>query len=82
VSLEATDAVLEIGTGLGYQAAIPAAHRVDAARAALGEADDMLVVGSSLMVYSGYRFCQHARGRASPSSRSTMVARAPTICSR
>jgi len=34
--------------------------RVDAAQAALECADAMLVVGSSLMVYSGYRFCQWA----------------------
>jgi NAD-dependent SIR2 family protein deacetylase len=31
--------------------------RVDAAARALEDADAMLVVGSSLMVYSGYRFC-------------------------
>jgi NAD-dependent SIR2 family protein deacetylase len=40
--------------------------RVDAALAALGEADAMLVVGSSLMVYSGYRFCEHAHGMGKP----------------
>jgi NAD-dependent SIR2 family protein deacetylase len=34
--------------------------RVDAALTALEEADAMLVVGSSLMVRSGYRFCEHA----------------------
>ena len=33
-------------------------ERVEAARAALECADAMLVVGSSLMVYSGYRFCE------------------------
>lgn len=32
-------------------------ERVDAARSALEQADAMLVIGSSLMVYSGYRFC-------------------------
>ena len=32
--------------------------RVRRARAALGQADAMLVVGSSLMVYSGYRFAK------------------------
>ena len=56
--------------------------RVDAARAALEEADAMLVVGSSLMVYSGYRLCEHAQGMASPSPRSTAAARVPIICSR
>ena len=40
--------------------------RVDAALAALAEADAMLVVGSSLMVYSGYRFCEYAQGRGKP----------------
>ncbi|MEO8346433.1 MAG: NAD-dependent protein deacetylase [Betaproteobacteria bacterium] len=35
-------------------------RRVDAARVALEQADAMLVVGSSLMVYSGYRLCEHA----------------------
>ena len=40
--------------------------RVDAARAALDEADSMLVVGSSLMVYSGYRLCEHAQGMGKP----------------
>ena len=40
--------------------------RVDVARAALEEADAMLVVGSSLMVYSGYRFCEHARELGKP----------------
>ena len=37
--------------------------RVDAGMQALHEADAMLVVGSSLMVYSGYRFA-HAAARA------------------
>ena len=40
--------------------------RVDAARAALEQADAMLVVGSSLMVYSGYRLCEHAQGMGKP----------------
>ena len=40
--------------------------RVDAARAALEEADAMLVVGSSLMVYSGYRLCEHAQAMGKP----------------
>ena len=34
--------------------------RVEAARATLERADAMLVVGSSLMVYSGYRLCEWA----------------------
>jgi NAD-dependent SIR2 family protein deacetylase len=34
--------------------------RVDTAMRALEAADALLVVGSSLMVYSGYRFCVHA----------------------
>lgn len=34
--------------------------RVEAVRAALGEADGLLVVGSSLMVYSGLRFVHEA----------------------
>lgn len=35
-------------------------ERVDAARAALARSDAVLVAGSSLMVYSGYRFVQAA----------------------
>jgi len=35
--------------------------RVDAARRALAAADALLVAGSSLMVYSGFRFVQEAR---------------------
>ncbi len=41
-------------------------ERVTAALAALDESDAMLVVGSSLMVYSGYRFCEHAERRGRP----------------
>ncbi len=37
--------------------------RYEAARAALDAADGLLVVGSSLMVYSGYRFARQARER-------------------
>ena len=40
--------------------------RVEAARAALERADAMLVVGSSLMVYSGYRFCEWAMRMGKP----------------
>jgi NAD-dependent SIR2 family protein deacetylase len=45
--------------------AVPA-ERVRRAFAALGEADAMLVVGSSLMVYSGYRFAQAAAQAGKP----------------
>ena len=40
--------------------------RVESARAALECADAMLVVGSSLMVYSGYRFCEWAARMGKP----------------
>lgn len=40
--------------------------RVDAAMAALREADALLVVGSSLMVFSGFRFCLAARAAGQP----------------
>ena len=40
--------------------------RVDAAHAALDRADAVLVAGSSLMVYSGYRFVQAAAQRGLP----------------
>ena len=40
--------------------------RVEAAAAALRDADAMLVVGSSLMVYSGYRFARIARESGKP----------------
>jgi len=40
--------------------------RVQAAQDALAQAGAMLVVGSSLMVYSGYRFARMARERALP----------------
>lgn len=45
--------------------AVPAA-RVAAAQAALAQADAMLVVGSSLMVYSGYRFARAAAEQGKP----------------
>ena len=41
-------------------------ERVDRAFAALDEADAMLVVGSSLMVYSGFRFCERAAQSGKP----------------
>jgi NAD-dependent SIR2 family protein deacetylase len=40
--------------------------RVDAALAALAGADALLVVGSSLMVFSGFRFCLAARELGKP----------------
>jgi NAD-dependent SIR2 family protein deacetylase len=40
--------------------------RVDEAKRALTDADAMLVVGSSLMVYSGYRFCEWAQTLGKP----------------
>jgi NAD-dependent SIR2 family protein deacetylase len=40
--------------------------RVDAALRHLEQADAMLIVGSSLMVYSGFRFVQHATGAGKP----------------
>jgi NAD-dependent SIR2 family protein deacetylase len=40
--------------------------RVDAAARRLDEADAMLIVGSSLMVYSGFRFVQRATGAGKP----------------
>lgn len=40
--------------------------RVTATMEALERADAMLVVGSSLMIYSGYRFCEHAHRMGKP----------------
>jgi NAD-dependent SIR2 family protein deacetylase len=40
--------------------------RVDAAKRHLDEADAMLIVGSSLMVYSGFRFVQAAADAGKP----------------
>lgn len=40
--------------------------RVDDAMASLARADAMLVVGSSLMVYSGFRFCEQAAKSGKP----------------
>ncbi len=40
--------------------------RVEAAFAALDRADAVLVVGSSLMAYSGYRFCERAHAAGKP----------------
>lgn len=40
--------------------------RVETAVAALRKADALLVIGSSLMVYSGYRFCRLAHERGQP----------------
>jgi NAD-dependent SIR2 family protein deacetylase len=44
---------------------VPAA-RVESCRAALRSADALLVVGSSLQVYSGYRFCRQAVDEGKP----------------
>ena len=41
-------------------------RRVERAFAALGQADGVLVVGSSLMVFSGYRFARAAAERGLP----------------
>lgn len=41
-------------------------QRVERAFAALDEADAVLVAGSSLMVFSGYRFAKTAAGRGVP----------------
>jgi NAD-dependent SIR2 family protein deacetylase len=41
-------------------------QRVDAATNALECSDAMLVIGSSLMVYSGYRFCEWAHQMGKP----------------
>ena len=41
-------------------------HRVDAAIGALEQSDAVLVIGSSLMVYSGYRFCEWAYKMGKP----------------
>lgn len=41
-------------------------ERVDAVFAALAESDGLLVIGSSLMVYSGYRFAVAAQARDLP----------------
>ncbi len=48
-----------------FGAAVPRA-RVDFALTRLAQADAVLVVGSSLMVYSGYRFCRAAWEQGKP----------------
>ena len=40
--------------------------RLEVALEALAQADAMLVAGSSLMVYSGYRFCLRAKELGKP----------------
>jgi NAD-dependent SIR2 family protein deacetylase len=40
--------------------------RVDAAVGSLEQSDAVLVIGSSLMVYSGFRFCEWARNMGKP----------------
>ncbi|HQY72030.1 MAG TPA: hypothetical protein PLW13_16485, partial [Pseudomonadales bacterium] len=39
---------------------------VSACLDALAQADALLCVGTSLMVYSGFRFCRHAAARGQP----------------
>jgi NAD-dependent SIR2 family protein deacetylase len=41
-------------------------NRIDATKQGLDQADAMLIVGSSLMVYSGFRFVQRAAGTGKP----------------
>lgn len=41
-------------------------ERVEASMAALADADALLVAGSSLMVFSGFRFCRAAAARGQP----------------
>jgi NAD-dependent SIR2 family protein deacetylase len=41
-------------------------QRVETTLEALAQADALLVVGSSLMIYSGYRFCEQARRLGKP----------------
>ncbi|MEX1198646.1 MAG: NAD-dependent protein deacetylase [Pseudohongiellaceae bacterium] len=41
-------------------------HRVQSVREALSSSGALLVIGSSLMVYSGYRFCRMARDSGQP----------------
>ncbi len=48
-----------------YGGNVPRA-RVDSCRTAIARADALLVVGSSLQVYSGYRFCRLAREAGKP----------------
>lgn len=48
-----------------YGEAVPR-HRVDSCFSALAQADALLVVGSSLMVYSGYRFARYAHEKNKP----------------
>ncbi|MEE4278190.1 MAG: NAD-dependent protein deacetylase [Halieaceae bacterium] len=48
-----------------FGGSIPAA-RVDACRAALQDAQSLLVIGSSLTVYSGFRFCRWAEAAGLP----------------
>ncbi|MEH6588144.1 MAG: NAD-dependent protein deacetylase [Halioglobus sp.] len=48
-----------------YGGTVPRA-RVESCIAALNRADALLVIGSSLQVYSGYRFCRHAQANGKP----------------
>ena len=55
-------------------------ERVALSSQALEAADALLVVGSSLMVYSGYRFCVWAQAQTNRSPRSISAIRAPIRC--
>ena len=55
-------------------------ERVDRVNAGLMAADAVLVVGSSLMVYSGYRFVAAAARNGMPIAAINLAARAPTPC--
>lgn len=48
-----------------YGGTVPRA-RVESCIAALDRADALLVIGSSLQVFSGYRFCRHAQATDKP----------------
>ncbi|RLQ23077.1 NAD-dependent protein deacetylase [Seongchinamella sediminis] len=60
----ACDAVL-IPDVVFFGGSVPAA-RVESCRTALERADALLVIGSSLQVYSGYRFCRQAKEAGKP----------------
>jgi NAD-dependent SIR2 family protein deacetylase len=51
--------VVFFGDGIAPDCALEAARRID-------QADALLVIGSSLMVFSGYRFCRTAAACGKP----------------
>jgi NAD-dependent SIR2 family protein deacetylase len=55
-------------------------ERVDTGRAALASSDAVLVVGSSLTVFSGYRFCLWASELGLPIAALNLAPRAPIRC--